>query len=246
MWFNDEQDGWNAEKQLKYIFNTFTGSHRNTIILIIKSRYQTDGYKTFSWSKPEGISWSCSENEPFVYRAPVFIYLFLLLCSLLITPACFLSQVPWCGIRSLSMQWATGYRRQPSMYLAVCYAAQDASVCFELQLWWTTMCWRGTQPLQPEHLNMYNTIKVGQDRKECLPVFTPSRLFLHHFYLHFICTTVFNVHVHFRGRSLALHSSIAAGLACWIQCGIRCLHQFTTRVQRVLQPKKEMGTIYTG
>lgn len=43
------------------------------------------------------------------------------------------AQVQWCGIRSLSMPWDIGYRRRPSMCLALCSAAQAVSVCFVVQ-----------------------------------------------------------------------------------------------------------------
>ena len=49
-----------------------------------------------------------------------------------------------------------------------------------------------------------------------------------------------------RGGSLAVHSVTAAGLARGIQRCLRCIHQLTTGVQRVLQPEETMGTIHTG
>lgn len=43
-------------------------------------------------------------------------------------------QGQWCGIRSLSMLWVTGYKKQQSMCLGVYFAARAASACSEGQL----------------------------------------------------------------------------------------------------------------
>lgn len=49
-----------------------------------------------------------------------------------------------------------------------------------------------------------------------------------------------------RGGPLAVYSVTAAGMACGVQRCIRCIHELTTGVQRVLQPEEKMGTLHTG
>lgn len=73
---------------------------------------------------------------------------------------------------------------------------------------YTTTATRASEYVQ------YDQGRQGQKRAPSsfcpIPAF-PRTIYLH---FYFICTPVFNAHVHFRGRSLALHSSTAARLAC--------------------------------
>lgn len=60
--------------------------------------------------------------------------------------------------------------------------------------------------------------------------------------LHIFCLFIYFS----RGGPLAVYFVAATGMACRVQCCLRCIHQLTTGVQRVLQPEETMGTLYTG
>ncbi len=70
-------------------------------------------------------------------------------------------QAQWCGIKSLSMQWVTGFRRRRSMCSVRFCAVQAVSVCSEDLHWWTTMSWSDTPPKPHEPLSMCSMIKVN-------------------------------------------------------------------------------------